>query len=78
MVCLDGQQLEFVWTHEPPYVRHISRKIVEDFFIWLGENGVAKRSIPIPDRVGGGWILFIYESVDKKFIEAWSPSSGEE
>ena len=61
--------------HEPPYVRHPSRKIVEEFFIWLGDNGISKRSIPIPDRVNGGWILFIYQPVDKKIVEKWSPSS---
>jgi len=52
--------------------------VVEQFFIWLGENGVARRSIPIPDRVGGGWILFIYQPVEKPLLEAWRPSIEEE
>jgi hypothetical protein len=52
--------------------------VVEQFFIWLGENGVSRRSIPIPDRVGGGWILFIYQPVEKSLLEAWRPSIEEE
>ena len=67
--------MEFVWGHEPPYVRHSSQKIVEQFFIWLGENGISKRSIPIPDRVTGEWILFIYQPDDKHLLESWSASS---
>ncbi|DAC50809.1 MAG TPA: hypothetical protein HA340_02920 [Candidatus Thalassarchaeaceae archaeon] len=76
--CLTGQQLEFDWAHEPPFVRHRSQGVVEQFFIWLGENGVARRSIPIPDRVGGGWILFIYQPVEKSLLEAWRPTIEEE
>ncbi|HJM19752.1 MAG TPA: hypothetical protein QF802_04785 [Candidatus Thalassarchaeaceae archaeon] len=71
---LTGQLLEFDWTHEPPFVRHQSHDVVNQFFSWLGENGVSRRSIPIPDRISGGWILFIYQPVEKQLLEDWRPS----
>ncbi|MBT4059483.1 MAG: hypothetical protein HOE69_04160 [Euryarchaeota archaeon] len=72
------QPLEFVWTHEPPFVRHPSPEVLDEFFNWLREQGVAKRSIPIPDHETGQWILFIYQLVDRAALEAWIPSdSGE-
>lgn len=70
--------LEFVWSHEPPFVRHPDPEILDLFFNWLREQGVAKRSIPLPDRETGQWILFIYQPVDRATIEAWNPDGEEE
>ncbi len=71
------QPLEFFWSHEPPFVRHPSPEVLDEFFDWLREQGVAKRSIPIPDRETGQWILFIYQHVDRDALEAWVPSKQE-
>ncbi len=75
---LSVQPLEFVWSHEPPFIRHPDLRVVEMLFNWLGEQGVTKRSIPIPDRESGQWILFIYQPVDPVVIEAWRPDDSEE
>tara|TARA_Y100000588_G_C13319311_1_gene529089 strand:- start:40 stop:216 length:177 start_codon:yes stop_codon:yes gene_type:complete len=58
-------------------VRHPDQEVIGDFFIWLGVNGFPKRSIPMPDRIQGGWILFIYQQVDKQMLESWSPINEE-
>jgi hypothetical protein len=50
---------------------------LDEFFDWLREQGVAKRSIPIPDRETGQWILFIYQHADRDALEAWVPSKQE-
>jgi len=72
------QPLEFIWAHEPPFVRHSSPGVLDEFFNWLREQGVTKRSIPIPDRETGKWILFIYQNVDRAALEAWVPSTQED
>tara|TARA_A100001037_G_C14788827_1_gene473709 strand:+ start:104 stop:331 length:228 start_codon:yes stop_codon:yes gene_type:complete len=70
--------IQFEWGHRPPFARHPSPKVLSAFFSWLKEQGVVKRSIPMPDIETGEWILFIYQPVDKEAIETFIFSEEEE
>jgi hypothetical protein len=48
------------------------------FFDWLGQNGVTKRSIPMPDHTSRQWLVFLYQAVDRPALEAWEPPEFEE
>ena len=71
-------QLDFDWEHEPSFARHASRRVMLAFFDWLGEHGVAKRSIPMPDHTSRQWLVFLYQKVDRPALEAWEPPEFEE
>jgi len=63
------------WEHEPACARHPEQEVMQALFEHLGDIGVSKRSIPLPDRESeaGGWILFIYQHADRAVLESWIP-----
>ena len=75
MVGSLSAQLVWDWLHEPACVRHPDQDVLTALFEHLGEIGVNKRSIPLPDRESedGGWILFIYQHADRVALESWQP-----
>ena len=76
MVVTVSTPLVWDWEHEPYCVRHPDQAVLAELFAHLGEIGVSKRSIPLPDRESeeGGWILFIYQHADRAALEEWQPS----
>ena len=75
MVGPVSAQLVWDWQHEPVCVRHPDQEVLAALFTHLGDIGVNKRSIPLPDRESGdgGWILFIYQHADRASLESWQP-----
>ena len=72
MVGQVSTPLVWDWEHEPVCVRHPEQQVLSALFAHLGEIGVSKRSIPLPDRgaESGGWILFVYQHADRAALEA--------
>lgn len=48
-------------------------EVLTELFEWLKER-YPRRSIPLPDREGGGWVLFFYQQVDRQELESWESS----
>ena len=60
------------WDRNPVSIHHPSQKVIDDCLQFLrNRHGVRKRSISMPDRHEGGFLAFIYQAFDPRWIMAW-------
>lgn len=67
------------WQRTPVSVHHPSKDILESLILYLRNiHGVRKRSIVMPDREQGGFLFFIYQPCDPRWINSWQQTFEEE
>ncbi len=67
------------WKRTPVSVHHPNRDVLESLILHLRNNhGIRKRSIVMPDIDEGGFLFFIYQPCDPRWIMAWQESYQEE
>ena len=67
------------WKRTPISVHHPNRRVLESLILYLRNvHGLLKRSIVMLDREEGGFLFFIYQPCDPRWILAWEESYQEE
>ena len=60
------------WDRTPVSIHHSSKSVIDSCLEHLrARHGVTKRSISMPDRHEGGFLAFIYQVFDPKWIISW-------
>ncbi|HIF16692.1 MAG TPA: hypothetical protein EYQ85_05530 [Candidatus Poseidoniales archaeon] len=58
--------------HRPVSIRHPNQSVLDSCLFYLrNQHHVRKRSISMPDRHQGGFIAFIYQAFDPRWIITW-------
>lgn len=66
------------WKRTPVSVHHPNGDVLESLILHLRNiHGIRKRSIVMEDREGG-FLFFIYQPCDPRWIMAWQESYQEE
>ena len=67
------------WKRTPVSVHHPTRAVLESLILYLRNvHGVRKRSVVMLDREEGGFLFFIYQPCDPRWIMTWEESYQEE
>jgi hypothetical protein len=67
------------WKRTPISVHHPNSRVLESLILYLRNvQGLRKRSIVMPDIEEGGFLFFIYQPCDPRWIMAWQESYQEE
>ncbi|MCS5533389.1 MAG: hypothetical protein NZ736_03935 [Candidatus Poseidoniaceae archaeon] len=67
------------WKRTPVSVHHANRDVLESLILYLRNvHGIRKRSVVMPDREEGGFLFFIYQPCDPRWIIMWEGSYQEE
>jgi len=67
------------WKRTPVSVHHPNSVVLESLILYLRNvHGIRKRSIVMPDREEDGFLFFIYQPCDPRWIMAWQESYQEE
>jgi hypothetical protein len=67
------------WKRTPVSVHHSRRVVLESLILYLRNvHGMRKRSIVMEDKEEGGFLFFIYQPCDPRWINAWQESYQEE
>ena len=64
-------QVSIDWEANPINVWHIDKTILDELLKHLHFHGLLKHSIVMPDRDRGGFLFFVYETVDPNLILEW-------
>ena len=68
------------WDRTPVSVHHDSKEVLEALIIHLKNiHGIRKRSLVMPDREEGGYLFFLYQPCNPRWIlEYVYPSTVQE
>ena len=59
------------WTQDPVSLHAETPEVLNHLFALLRErHGIKKRSVPMHDRENGGFVAFLYEPIDPRFLSA--------
>ena len=66
------------WQRTPVSVHHQHSEPLESLILYLRNNhDVRKRSIVMSDREEGGFLFFLYQACDPRWIALWNESYQE-
>jgi hypothetical protein len=66
------------WQRTPVSVHHPRSEPLESLILYLrNTHGIRKRSIVMSDREGGGFLFFLYQACDPRWIALWNESYQE-
>jgi hypothetical protein len=72
-------EVRVYWKRTPVSVHHPNRVVLESLILHLRNvHGIRKRSIVMEDREEGGFLFFMYQPCDPRWIITWQDSYQEE
>ncbi len=66
------------WQRTPVSVHRQRSEALESLILYLrNTHGIRKRSIVMPNREDGGFLFFLYQACDPRWIALWAESYQE-
>ena len=67
------QPVRVDWNRVPVSLHHESLDVLNNLLLHLRDvYNLTKRSIPMPDRINGGYIAFLYQACDPQWLLSWN------